>query len=273
MSEKVEDFDLSSYRAERDGVAQAAEPEQEESKTDAETADAEEVKESEEPAPETKEQDDEEVEQPKAKKKDRLQSRFDKLTGEIYELKAKLAEKETAKTVAVKTEGKPTLDSFDSLEEFQEALTDWKLDQRAAQAKQAENNKRATEQQKQVKERIDAAKTKYEDFEEVALDPDLTVSPAMFEAMMDSDLGADVLYFLGNHPEEASRISKLSPASAAREIGKIEVKLEAKPKAEPKVSKAPPPVKPLAGKAAPSFDPDRSSLSEYRRARESGKLR
>jgi hypothetical protein len=267
VSEEVEDFDLSNYRAERNGEPTPAEPvaEKVEEIKDAEPVPEAEEVEPEESAPEEKEQDE------KPKKKDRLQGRFDKLTKEIYDLRAQLADKPipaAIKAPAV-SDGKPKIEAFESLEEFQEALTDWKLDQRESAKVQVEKQRESQRQAEQARQRIEQARSKYEDFDEVALDPSLRVSQAMYDVMLESDIGADVLYFLGNNPTEAERIAKLSPASAAREIGKIEAKLEAKPKAEPKVTKAPPPVKPLAGRAAPSFDPETTtSQSEYRKWRE-----
>jgi hypothetical protein len=264
VSEEVEDFDLSNYRAERSGTPAEPVAEPVEEVKDAEPVPEAEEVEPEESAPEEKEQDE------KPKKKDRLQGRFDKLTKEIYDLRAQLADKPAAQEPkAPVADGKPKIDNFDSLEDFQEALTDWKLDQRESAKVQVEKQRESQRQAEQARQRIEQARSKYEDFDEVALDPSLRVSQAMYDVMLESDTGADVLYFLGNNPTEAERIAKLSPASAAREIGKIEAKLEAKPKAEPKVTKAPPPVKPLAGRAAPSFDPETTtSQSEYRKWRE-----
>jgi hypothetical protein len=79
------------------------------------------------------------------------------------------------------------------------------------------------------------------------------------ELIADSDIGPHLADHLAQNPDELNRLSKLSPAAAGREIGKLEVKLgTAEPKAnqesseedpaektasaqEPPVTKAPPP--------------------------------
>jgi len=135
-------------------------------------------------------------------------------------------------------------------------------------------------------ERVAVAKRAHEDFETVALNVDLPVTPVMGQAITDTEIGAEILYYLGSHPEESARIAKLTPLAQIREIGKLELTLSAKEEpaaAEPEqpvtptpVSKAPAPVaRPQAG--ATRSDPRRNvegmSLAEYRAYRESGKIR
>jgi hypothetical protein len=77
--------------------------------------------------------------------------------------------------------------------------------------------------------------------------------------------------YLAEHPEELQRIDRLSPITAMRELGKIEARLEgqvAEP-AAPVVSKAPPPVRSLAGApvAGTPNPKEMNSISEWRRVR------
>lgn len=143
--------------------------------------------------------------------------------------------------------GKPTSDQFDSYDEFIEALTEWKVEERE---KAREVNEKASAQQKQAHEAhmryaSNAAKfmADHPDFEQITANPDLQITDPMAAAIRESDAGPDIAYSLGKNPQEAARISQLSPASQIREIGKLEAKLtsafEAAIKEEQKTNKLP----------------------------------
>lgn len=78
------------------------------------------------------------------------------------------------------------------------------------------------------------------DYEQVARSNDLHITQDMGEMIMESDRGPEVLYYLGKNPDIAAKIATLAPITAAREMGKIEAKLET-PKAEPTKTPPPPP--------------------------------
>jgi hypothetical protein len=82
-----------------------------------------------------------------------------------------------------------------------------------------------------------------EDYKEVGYDPDLKISAPMADEIRASDIGPEMLYYLGKNPDEASRISRLSERAAIRELVKLEGRLlDEKSRAGKKpVSKAPPP--------------------------------
>lgn len=75
--------------------------------------------------------------------------------------------------------------------------------------------------------KAEAAQARYADFHEVATNPDVPISPAMAEAIADSETGADVAYWLGKNPAEAARIAAMPPARQQREIGRLEARVEA----------------------------------------------
>lgn len=104
-------------------------------------------------------------------------------------------------------------------------------------------------------EREETALEKYDDFEQVAYNQTLPVTEVMKITIMESEQGPDVLYWLGSNPKEAARISRLSPAAQAKEIGRIEARLEMTPPA-PKASKAPAPINPITpkGNGSPAYD-------------------
>jgi hypothetical protein len=132
-----------------------------------------------------------------------------------------------------------------------------KLREEDSQRSQAEKRKVAESNfQKQVK----AVSAKYDDFEEVAFSQDVPVSEAMAEVIAESDVGAELAYYLGKNLEIASRIAQLSPLAAAREIGKLEAKLSQQPSKE---TKAPPPIEPVGQRGKVSEDPDKMSVEDW----------
>ena len=104
-------------------------------------------------------------------------------------------------------------------------------------------------------DREEDARAKYEDFEQVAYNPALPITNAMAETIQSSDIGPELAYYLGSHPSEASRISRLSPILQAKEIGKLEAKIASEPVLK-KTTSAPPPIAPISGRGtgAPSYD-------------------
>tara|TARA_R110000868_G_C10515386_1_gene732551 strand:- start:53 stop:577 length:525 start_codon:yes stop_codon:yes gene_type:complete len=98
-------------------------------------------------------------------------------------------------------------------------------------------------------DREEVARTKYDDYEIVAYNPVLRITTEMAEVIKESDVGPEIAYHLGSNPKEAERISKLSPYQQAKEIGRIEAKLESDPPVK-KTSSAPAPIRPVTAKAA-----------------------
>jgi hypothetical protein len=90
----------------------------------------------------------------------------------------------------------------------------------------------------------------------------------MFSVIAEMDEPAEVAYWLGQNPNEASRIASLSFAKAAAELGKIEAKIAANPSAakheKPSVpeTKAPPPTKTVTGGSARPAKPLEESASQ-----------
>lgn len=83
------------------------------------------------------------------------------------------------------------------------------------------------------------------------------ITESMAEIVMDSDISAELAYHLGKNRQVALNLSRLSPLQQAREIGRIEAKLAAKP-TPAAVSNAPPPAPRLdnAGNPGGSAKPD-----------------
>jgi len=146
----------------------------------------------------------------------------------------------------------PPADQFESVEAYADALAARKAEEliraREASAKQAE-------MLEAYHDREEEARAKYDDFEQVAYNPNLPITNVMAETIQASDIGPDLAYYLGANPKEADRISRLSPFLQAKEIGRLEVKLTTEPMTK-QVSKAPEPISPVKPRVGttPVFD-------------------
>lgn len=140
----------------------------------------------------------------------------------------------------------PPADQFESVEAYADALAARKAEEliraREASAKQAE-------MLEAYHDREEEARAKYDDFEQVAYNPNLPITNVMAETIQASDIGPDLAYYLGANPKEADRISRLSPFLQAKEIGRLEVKLTTEPMTK-QVSKAPEPISPVKPRGA-----------------------
>lgn len=145
----------------------------------------------------------------------------------------------------------PSPDQFQSPTDYAEFIR--------AEADKLVQQREAAKQQSQVlesyQEREEQARDKYDDFEQVAYNPNLTITNVMAETIQHSDIGPDLAYYLGSNPKDAERISRLSPFMQAKEIGKIEAKLADNPPVK-RTTSAPAPISPVTARAsgAPSHD-------------------
>jgi hypothetical protein len=89
---------------------------------------------------------------------------------------------------------------------------------------------------------LQKGQAKFEDFEDVVYDPSLMISPEMLEIATDMGNGPDVLYALGQKPDEAARIAGLSGRQAVLAMAEFATSVGPK-----KGSGAPPPPKPAKG--------------------------
>ncbi len=147
----------------------------------------------------------------------------------------------------------PSQEQFESVEAYAEALASHKAEELLRNREQQRVRQEIVEA---YHEREEDARSKYEDFEQVAYNPKLPVTNVMAETIQASDIGPDIAYFLGSNPKEADRISRLSPFLQAKEIGKIEAKLADNPPAIKKTSSAPTPITPVTARVTgtPVYD-------------------
>lgn len=165
------------------------------------------------------------------------------------EQQAKLAETQ-ARPATLKE--LPSVDQFESPEAYADALAYQKAEELLAAR---ERQKQQAEIRNAYADREEQARDKYEDFEQVAYNPNLPITDVMAETIQASDVGPDVAYYLGANPKEAARISRLAPFLQAKEIGKIEAKLADSPPVK-RTTNAPAPITPVTARTSgtPAYD-------------------
>ena len=143
-------------------------------------------------------------------------------------------------------------EQFESTDAYVDALATQRAEQLLAQREQ---NKQRTELLESYHDREEKAREKYDDFEQVAYNPNLPITDVMAQSIQASDIGPEVAYHLGANPKEAERIARLSPILQAKEIGKLEAKLASDPPVK-KTSNAPTPISPLTARSSgsPAYD-------------------
>jgi hypothetical protein len=188
---------------------------------------------------------------------------------------------------------KPVRSDFEDDEAYIEALTDWRVDEKlrvhgndeAVRTADVQEQERMAVVSQAISDVTDKGREKYEDFDELVYNEELALTSAVLEIVVLSEIAEDVLYYLGQHPEESATISGLSALKAAREIGKIENLISTKP-VEPvkeevppknvlsgkeenqvlpkKLTNAPEPIKPVQSNGVSEKDPNNMSPAEYR---------
>lgn len=177
-------------------------------------------------------------------------------------------ESQSRSQVTEQPSGEPKPEQFKTYEEYLDKLTDYKV-QKRLEAMHEENVQRQqiesqTQYEARIRENLSKAAEKYDDFLEVITDESLPVTPVMADALGESEIGGEIAYYLGTHPKEAAEIAKLSNVQQVKAIDRLEAKL----KAPPKVSDAPPPANVVGkGKATQQVDLNSASLDDYMKAR------
>src|SRR5215475_3447737 len=104
---------------------------------------------------------------------------------------------------------------------------------------------------------------KVPDFDAVAHNPNIAITPVMADAIRESGRGAEIAYYLGKNPAEAAQIAGLPPVSQATAIARLEGRLSA---GTTSVSRAPQPVSTLSGRGGSQAKPlEDLDFEEYRR--------
>lgn len=164
----------------------------------------------------------------------------------------------------------PRLEDFDRLEDYEsardeytEALAEYKLNQREAE-------RHAQERANLFQQKMAAAASLHEDFQEALeefQDSEIPFTHAMEVAVLASEDGAELLHKLVKNPEKAARIAAMHPMGQAFEMGRLLASSaqspKTEPKPEPKTTQAPPPPKPVKKPGAATVDPSKVSDADF----------
>jgi hypothetical protein len=248
-----------------------------------------------EPEIEEKEQE----EKPKANPK--LERRFSEITKQREEARKEAQQERQAREAlearlaalerqpapqAPKVDEEPQPSQFNDAFEYAKALAEYTADKRIAEMKQDEAKAKAeAERQKVIDQwasKVQKAKADLPDFDDIVASSDVVVNDDIRDAILESDVGPQILYHLAENDDVAKKIAGLSAKQALREIGKLEARFEVKETPqEPKTiarSKAPAPIQPLRG-SSPADVPLSSNgewhgtFQAWKEARKAGKIR
>lgn len=154
---------------------------------------------------------------------------------------------------------------FKSYDEYTEALAEWKVEQRIQKAhKEFQARSQADRRNAALKtfnERASKTREKFPEYDD--LFENANVSDAMADTILESESGPEIVVYLAKNPDVANKIATLSAVAAAREIGKIEAKLDdlLQPKT---ISDAKPPLNPVKPKGdLPSGLDDKLPINEW----------
>lgn len=247
---------------------------------------------SEEPAKEESKAEDKQGEGEQKPAKKSAQDRIVELVhkSKESEAKAEAAELE-AKALRVKVQAleaqaqpmeataKPERSKFASDDDYIEALTDWKAQTAVANRERQQAEARLKAEQQEVAQQWDKRQQQaiaaIPDYAEVIGASEVIVPPYVHQALLESEKGPEIAYYLALHPEEAKRIASMKPLAAIKRIAGLEADLAepdddeppaAKAAELPKKSKAPEPINPVKGVGG-SNPGKAESFEEYRRRR------
>lgn len=127
------------------------------------------------------------------------------------------------------TNERPSRQNYATDDEYIQAAISYDVAQalakRDAEVKAAAEAQRQGEVLAQAKARISAAIELVPDFEDVISASDINIPPHIAGYMQESEMFAELGYFLANNPSVVDSIAKMSPTRQLVEIGKIESKL------------------------------------------------
>ena len=221
----------------------------------------------------------------KQREEARKEAQQERQAREALEARLAVLEKQPAPQ-APKVDEEPQPSQFNDAFEYAKALAEFTADKRIGEMRRQDAEaKEAVERQKVIEtwaSKVQSAKASMPDFDEIVASSDVVVNDDIRDAILESDVGPQILYHLAENDEIAKKIAGLNPKQALREIGKLEARFEAKEtksQAAPNVrSKAPAPINPLRG-SNPADVPMSANgewhgtFQAWKEARKAGKIR
>jgi hypothetical protein len=208
-----------------------------------------------------------------------LQRQLDELKGKKPE--GDKGDKEELGKEPIESEFNTYDEYLDALDEFDKQSADnkntGKEDLTEKKGNKSEVEDDLTDSQKTAlaltQERVDSAE-KPDDFDTVALNPDLPLTGEMIEALSECDDPAKVMYHLGKNVKVATEIAGKTAVQQAREIAKLDLTVTAKPGKPANVTNAPDVISTVAGTDSQKKSHSEMSFAEFEaddRARNKGR--
>ena len=179
----------------------------------------------------------------------------------------------------------PRREQFVSEADYTRSLAGWMAKamfaERERQTREAQQMAEQADVATQWDKRQQTAIDSISDYAEVLGGADIQIPKFMHQAMLESEQGPEIAYYLALNPDEAKRIAAMKPLAAIRRITELErdligiadEKTTTKTAASsPKKSKAPEPITQVKGLAASSSGPA-ATFEEHRARRQAEKQR
>lgn len=173
--------------------------------------------------------DDESTEptEPEPVKRDKAaEKRIAKLVKEREQLKGQLALYQSQGEQPIQAQSLEIDPALPDPNHYPEGVNDldYRLDVRDYQREQV---RKAQSFQSKLQEAV----TKYPDLQDLIEADQSRTNPTMAALVQESEVGVDLFHFLMSNPDVANKIASMGPTATAKEIGRIEAKLEEKAKA------------------------------------------
>lgn len=162
----------------------------------------------------------------------------------------------------------PTIDKYNNFDEYVAAKASYiarkQIENTLAEREQRQSAERESAARQttaaQWNERVSKATAEMPDFEDVVASSEVPMTDAMQQAIMESENGPKLAYYLANNPDEARQIASMNPLGAIRTLGRIEERLSSK---TPPSKPIPPPVTTVGSKASVKKSPGAMTDAEY----------
>lgn len=193
-----------------------------------------------------------------AKPKGGFQRRISELTRKLREERERNAQLMADKAAPAKeaSEAEPKREDFADWDEWDKARIRHAARQEFRRVQQ-EESQRSAEQvrireaqlvQAEWESRLEDARERFDDLDEMIDEVGPKLNDELAATIKVSEVGPELVRYLGQHPSELERLAQLVGVKAVRELTRLEAKVQAAPKA----SRAPEPVNPVKTRAAPA---------------------
>lgn len=188
----------------------------------------------------------------------------------------------SAPVQAEQPEPEPSEDDFEDPKQYAKAYAAWVRKETTKEVQRAVKEAQTTAQKTAKDEMAKAAEEtrlrnlgdtfglrqqqfaeKNPDYEVAVKNPALTFFNGQFlEALMASEKGPDIAYYIAKSPKEVARLAGQTIPQRLASLGRIEAELS-RPPPPPKVTAAPAPPTPIGGGAGGEVDPSKLSTAEW----------